>query len=86
MRRTRDNLDPFNFSGLCPSGDLEAAKCDAAMDFASDFLVHVWPYYTETDPAKKVLKSAYLRTVGVVRISTSQNIFYMCTILVRRSG
>ena len=55
MRRTRDNLGPFNVSGLYPSGDLEAAKCDAAIDLATDFYVNGMPYHKEKDPARKVL-------------------------------
>ena len=40
--------------GLYPSDDFEAAKCDALMDSATDFVAIVRPYLQEKGEARKV--------------------------------
>ncbi|WP_411024211.1 hypothetical protein, partial [Salmonella sp. s58408] len=40
--------------GLYPSDDLEAAKCDAVLDSATDFFINLRPAYIENDQAKKL--------------------------------
>ncbi|CAN0112663.1 unnamed protein product [Scytosiphon promiscuus] len=39
--------------GLYPSDSLDAAKCDAVMDCATDFWQHAVPVYMEKNEAKK---------------------------------
>nr|WEU39139.1 glutathione S-transferase [Saccharina japonica] len=40
--------------GLYPSDNLEAAKCDAILDSATDFYINIRPAYIEKDQAKKL--------------------------------
>lgn len=75
----------LHVSGLYPTGDLEAAKCDAAMDLATDYNAHGLPYYHEKDEARKVPKSSSAHAVVVLeREYLSCKIFLQCvgTILV----
>lgn len=44
-------------SGLYPTDDLEAAKCDAIMDCTVDLVYKVIPILSGKDEAKKVIRS-----------------------------
>ena len=54
MRHKGDNCFSFHLTGLYPSDDLEAGKCDAVLESAVDVYINMRPAYQEKDQAKKV--------------------------------
>lgn len=47
-------------SGLYPTDDVAAAKCDAIMDSSTDFSTNMRPSFLEQDAAKKVSARGHL--------------------------